>query len=451
VTRLGLGDAKKWETCKFIFAVIQPAWVTTRCMRSHSAQGVRRVQCDHVGDSFVMYRIQRTKIDSGGGDAFPGFLRTRVGQSVKLREEDTSDELSTAIQWLEEISASEVSDGAECLARNLHGLRSVVYLREHAEEDLLANRKSYSMPTNVPDIVHEDDAFSSTRRRVQSMGDGGMKLDLSCVLGFGEGPSLPDRQKVSQALSVCTKIRNYLFVSGSRATMDKECLLQLGISHIVNLSGEGNFHENESSFRYHNFPLLDDVDEDILCVIYDVASIIATAKSENKACLIHCQQGISRSVSVCAAYLIMYETVHFDDALAQIRRARPIADPNPGFVHRLRELHRWQSAGMYEPRLYRISCLERQRLHEYLIPKEVPVLRESLWTETTSILETSEAIFVWYGKRSGSACRERGREISSLIQQHREIISRRPGPPIQNVREDEEPRVFLRYFSSDEL
>jgi len=57
------------------------------------------------------------------------------------------------------------------------------------------------------------------------------------------------------------------------------------------------------------------------------------------ACLIHCAKGASRSVSVCAAWLLAsrrYKTLEL--VLERIRRVRPNANPNLGFLSSLRAL-----------------------------------------------------------------------------------------------------------------
>jgi len=60
--------------------------------------------------------------------------------------------------------------------------------------------------------------------------------------------------------------------------------------------------------------------------------------------LVHCQAGISRSVSVCMAYLIIFQEKSFSDALRLMRRQRPISSPNVGFLHQLFTLsERWKS------------------------------------------------------------------------------------------------------------
>jgi hypothetical protein len=51
---------------------------------------------------------------------------------------------------------------------------------------------------------------------------------------------------------------------------------------------------------------------------------------------VHCVQGISRSASVVLAYLIKYEGMSTDAAVALVKRRRGIANPNAGFLRQLR-------------------------------------------------------------------------------------------------------------------
>lgn len=81
--------------------------------------------------------------------------------------------------------------------------------------------------------------------------------------------------------------------------------------------------------------------EEVLCRM-DQALLDSSASSSSeqpRACLVHCAFGVSRSASVCAAWLLSrrrYTTV--EDALACIRQARPEIMPNMGFLAGLRAL-----------------------------------------------------------------------------------------------------------------
>jgi protein-tyrosine phosphatase len=66
--------------------------------------------------------------------------------------------------------------------------------------------------------------------------------------------------------------------------------------------------------------------------------------SPRKCIFIHCASGISRSVSVCCAWLMIRQNMSFDQSLELIRRNRPRANPNLGFRQQLSYLERHGNA-----------------------------------------------------------------------------------------------------------
>ena len=51
--------------------------------------------------------------------------------------------------------------------------------------------------------------------------------------------------------------------------------------------------------------------------------------------MVHCQAGVSRSVSIVIAYLIRKNRTTYENALETVRQKRPVANPNKGFVKQL--------------------------------------------------------------------------------------------------------------------
>lgn len=62
--------------------------------------------------------------------------------------------------------------------------------------------------------------------------------------------------------------------------------------------------------------------------------------------LVHCHLGRSRSTTVVIAYLMRFKGMTADDALRYVRKKRPMAEPNRGFMKQLRE---------YEAECWRIN------------------------------------------------------------------------------------------------
>lgn len=67
---------------------------------------------------------------------------------------------------------------------------------------------------------------------------------------------------------------------------------------------------------------------------------IENAKKNNRKVLIHCIQGISRSVSFCIAYMIFTYGYDYKKAEAFIKQKRGIASPNNGFMVELIQFHK---------------------------------------------------------------------------------------------------------------
>jgi len=61
--------------------------------------------------------------------------------------------------------------------------------------------------------------------------------------------------------------------------------------------------------------------------------------------LVHCFAGQSRSVALVLAYLVMERGLRQEEALALVRKARPGAAPNAGFMRQLGALGRPREPG----------------------------------------------------------------------------------------------------------
>lgn len=87
----------------------------------------------------------------------------------------------------------------------------------------------------------------------------------------------------------------------------------------------------------HKVLLIDDYPGAIISAVYSEAfAFIDEARAAKKGILIHCFAGLSRSVTIAAAYVMRTNHLTCDQALALIREARPAAQPNEGFMKSLK-------------------------------------------------------------------------------------------------------------------
>ena len=62
------------------------------------------------------------------------------------------------------------------------------------------------------------------------------------------------------------------------------------------------------------------------------AELVAEGRARNETVMVHCNMGVSRSAAVVVRYLLNRDPrLSYDEALAQVRAARPIARPNALF------------------------------------------------------------------------------------------------------------------------
>ena len=90
---------------------------------------------------------------------------------------------------------------------------------------------------------------------------------------------------------------------------------------------------------YLNLDLIDNCDENIIRVFDESNKFIENNVKDNKNILIHCIAGVSRSVTLLAAYLIKNYDYTPEKALEVIREKRNIANPNESFMKQLHKYH----------------------------------------------------------------------------------------------------------------
>lgn len=132
-----------------------------------------------------------------------------------------------------------------------------------------------------------------------------------------------------------------LWVGNLDLTYDLEFLRSAQITHIVTVLEREHGTHAMAALRVVQMSLrLDDLDD---APIYDTFSpaceFIDAALLEGGTVYVHCLMGISRSPTIVAAYLIWKRGIGLEEALRILRAARPIIEPNNGFLSALLKWH----------------------------------------------------------------------------------------------------------------
>lgn len=122
-----------------------------------------------------------------------------------------------------------------------------------------------------------------------------------------------------------------LYLSSSRYTQrEVECK---NISCIVNATKD--FPSPRWHTQHVRVPVNDVAGADLSCHFDRVADTIESNSMAGKKTLVHCMAGVSRSASLCIAYLMKYHRMSLRSAHAHVKSRRPIIRPNPGFWEQL--------------------------------------------------------------------------------------------------------------------
>lgn len=133
--------------------------------------------------------------------------------------------------------------------------------------------------------------------------------------------------------SQVTKITDELYISPAAAvTTDK--VRRAGISLVINCTVEVPIIQvpDIESIKIN----IDDLPTSRISVYFDrLADRIRLQRDRGGRTLVHCAAGVSRSASICIAYLMKYHRMTLREAYKHVKSCRQIIRPNPGFFRQL--------------------------------------------------------------------------------------------------------------------
>lgn len=146
---------------------------------------------------------------------------------------------------------------------------------------------------------------------------------FNCCAGGGAGFAQP------------SPITKNVFLGDMEDASDFGKLKRLNITHIVNVTEKPPVFPDE--FLYFSLSLRDQPDVQIAPFFFEsttwIRDAIAMKTKDGEECnvLIHCKAGVSRSVTICAAYLMRIEGMQLHSAVEWMYHQRPVISPNEGF------------------------------------------------------------------------------------------------------------------------
>ena len=262
--------------------------------------------------------------------------------------------------------------------------------------------------------------------------------------------------KMQYYSEVCSEICPGLYVGSDNVARDAHKLKSLGVTHVINCAGNvcKNYYPGE--FTYLSFFLKDARTESIDSTFYTCVEFIEEALSQEGKVFVHCMQGVSRSVTVCLAYVIFKKQSTFEEVFRDAKEKRSICSPNFGFQVQLI----WWYKRLYEaydnlpisPRVYVISSHQVEQPHR-VVPR---LLMQNLFTGNQPLLLDSRALiiihhkhktYLWEGEKISPSNREPYLVVANAHLAN--LVEFEGASEAIHIKENQEPQEFFELWSTE--
>ena len=151
--------------------------------------------------------------------------------------------------------------------------------------------------------------------------------------------SLYSTQKYRNDIFEANQIIDNLWLGGCSSVCNRKSLKERNIEYII-IAVRGASASYPFDFKYDKANLNDVEGENILPEIEKLLPTIHEYLTEERAILVSCIYGRSRSCSIVAAYLIKYKGMTTDEAIDFIKDKRSQISPNDGYIKQLKQFEK---------------------------------------------------------------------------------------------------------------
>ncbi|XP_077073364.1 dual specificity protein phosphatase 1 [Siphateles boraxobius] len=130
------------------------------------------------------------------------------------------------------------------------------------------------------------------------------------------------------------EILPFLYLGSAYHASRKDMLDMLGITALINVSANCPNHF-EDHYQYKSIPVEDNHKANISSWFNEAIEFIDSVRNKDGRVFVHCQAGISRSATICLAYLMRTNRVRLEEAFEFVKQRRSIISPNFSFMGQL--------------------------------------------------------------------------------------------------------------------
>nr|XP_032808061.1 dual specificity protein phosphatase 1 [Petromyzon marinus] len=148
------------------------------------------------------------------------------------------------------------------------------------------------------------------------------------------------------------EILPFLYLGSAYHASRRELLDAIGITALLNVSADLPNHF-EGLFTYKSIPVEDNHKADIGAWFLEAIDFIDSTRRGGGRVFVHCHAGVSRSATICLAYLMKTRRLRLDEAFEFVRQRRSVISPNFNFLGQLQsfevQIQQQQQAAVRSP------------------------------------------------------------------------------------------------------
>ncbi|ELP92469.1 dual specificity protein phosphatase, putative [Entamoeba invadens IP1] len=135
-----------------------------------------------------------------------------------------------------------------------------------------------------------------------------------------------------------SEIDNGIFLGSQHHASDQFLLEKLKIVAILSVCDIEPYYSKK--YSYKTISIIDLPETSILQYFDECVEFLMEKKRKRENVLVHCLAGVSRSATICVAYIMNTKSMSRDEAIQYVRTRRPVIQPNSGFMAQLAEYQR---------------------------------------------------------------------------------------------------------------
>jgi dual specificity MAP kinase phosphatase len=174
--------------------------------------------------------------------------------------------------------------------------------------------------------------------------------DADCCVPLLFSPTSPE-VNCDIDTAVASEILPYLLIGNQRDAANRERLIELGVTHILNVTAQLPLHFESDGITCKRLPATDSGSQNLKQYFAEAIKFIDGAHEAKGRVLVHCQAGVSRSPTIVIAYLMARNHQNLCEAFSFVKERRAIVAPNLNFMGQLLEFDQQsvQRSGLCPP------------------------------------------------------------------------------------------------------